>query len=308
MTILIDGGGPSDGDAVADFVHTYANGVLHAVIGTHLDIDHIGGLKDVVERCIVQRFFLNRPPDLNRSLSTLLRQRLVEHKKSGSTWGMLERSLEAVKDLDTALKAKGLMPEPIVAGMGWNIGDVTLRVLNPNQDRLRGAWDELEGEESESAASMRELGKLLGIEIAPETTAENNASVVLELIYQRVPHALLTGDAGADVLREVTGGKAYSLLKVPHHGSKTGLDETLVAQLQPKTAYISVGDNSYGHPAREILEMLKHSGVKTLCSNKTSSCFSGCPADGFGSLCHRQDRAWHPGYTETDASKCVNNR
>jgi hypothetical protein len=51
---------------------------------------------------------------------------------------------------------------------------------------------------------------------------------VIELLYKRERRSLLAADAGAAVLREITAGQSYPFLKVPHHGSATGLDDDLV--------------------------------------------------------------------------------
>ena len=49
-TVLIDAGPPSKGETVGEFLGTHAAGHLDLVIGTHLDIDHIGGIRDVAGR------------------------------------------------------------------------------------------------------------------------------------------------------------------------------------------------------------------------------------------------------------------
>src|SRR5436190_530301 len=92
--VLIDGGPPGAGATVAKFVSQYANGHLHAVIGSHLDIDHIGGLAEVVARCQVDHFYLNLPKDTNQSLATLLRQK-AGTAKTGELWDRVEKNLRA---------------------------------------------------------------------------------------------------------------------------------------------------------------------------------------------------------------------
>lgn len=51
------------------------------------------------------------------------------------------------------------------------------------------------------------------------------------------------------------GPKTIEILKVPHHGSKNGLTEEFLKQIDPELSIISVGKNSYGHPSSEILEI-----------------------------------------------------
>jgi len=55
-----------------------------------------------------------------------------------------------------------------------------------------------------------------------------------------------------------------TVLKVSHHGSKNGLDKTVLNFTAPKLAVISVGKNSYGHPTSLVLNLLKNAGIKTL--------------------------------------------
>lgn len=78
--------------------------------------------------------------------------------------------------------------------------------------------------------------------------------------------ALFTGDAGVEIEDRIAQnlGK-ISLLKVPHHGSRTGMSDYFLEKLQPDLALISDGKgNSYGHPAKYSLDLLKKHKVKTL--------------------------------------------
>jgi beta-lactamase superfamily II metal-dependent hydrolase len=81
--------------------------------------------------------------------------------------------------------------------------------------------------------------------------------------------ALFTGDASPKILNLIVKTntidfiKNINLLKIPHHGSKNGLTKNFLSISNPKIAVISVGkNNTYGHPAKEVLEMLKAQKVK----------------------------------------------
>lgn len=75
---------------------------------------------------------------------------------------------------------------------------------------------------------------------------------------------LMTGDSQAPELEQalsLIGGK-ITVLQVPHHGSKTGLDQTVLASLSPQLAVISVGaHNKYGHPAPTTLDLLTQAKI-----------------------------------------------
>lgn len=91
----------------------------------------------------------------------------------------------------------------------------------------------------------------------------NNNSLVCELKYG-VFSALFTGDKEktSDVKMYESIGP-ISLLKVSHHGSRTGTSKELLLKLRPRYAMISCGrKNLYGHPHQEVIQLLEESNVK----------------------------------------------
>lgn len=77
--------------------------------------------------------------------------------------------------------------------------------------------------------------------------------------------ALFTGDASAFVLGRLSHGaiSKIDILKVPHHGSKNGLINRFLDLADPGVAVISVGrNNSFGHPSKIVLDMLKAKNIK----------------------------------------------
>lgn len=90
----------------------------------------------------------------------------------------------------------------------------------------------------------------------------NNNSLVLQIRYGRVVF-LLTGDVEQEALGHLAeAARAGALpvndlradvLKAPHHGSSTSIDEGFASLVRPRFVVISVGKNSFGHPAPETL-------------------------------------------------------
>ncbi len=76
---------------------------------------------------------------------------------------------------------------------------------------------------------------------------------------------LMVGDAEVEQLKEFARTERLGdvdILKVGHHGSKKALDAETLAELNPQIALLSVGEgNRYGHPAAEIIELLKEQGA-----------------------------------------------
>ena len=77
--------------------------------------------------------------------------------------------------------------------------------------------------------------------------------------------ALVTGDADAFVERMLVKYQPIpdlELLLVGHHGSAGSTDAWFLDRTRPELAVISVGHNSYGHPAPDTLERLEQAGAQ----------------------------------------------
>lgn len=96
--------------------------------------------------------------------------------------------------------------------------------------------------------------------LAPETIDEddlNNCSLVIRLSYGKNSF-LFTGDAELTEMNTIQGNISADVLKLGHHGSSDATDEALLQRVNPKICVISCGaDNEYGHPANEVLKILK---------------------------------------------------
>ncbi|OGG34611.1 hypothetical protein A2363_02915 [Candidatus Gottesmanbacteria bacterium RIFOXYB1_FULL_47_11] len=87
----------------------------------------------------------------------------------------------------------------------------------------------------------------------------NLQSLVFALNYGTFD-ALFPGDAP---LRQSFVGQAVGtleVLKVSHHGSRTGLVPSILELVHPAVAVISVGNNSFGHPSPEVVTILQKIG------------------------------------------------
>ena len=87
----------------------------------------------------------------------------------------------------------------------------------------------------------------------------NDYSIIIKLTVGNKTF-LFTGDAPTNAILNSNPGH-IDVLKVSHHGSRTGTTEQLVRKLSPTYAVLSYAlDNSYGHPMQSVLNALhKHS-------------------------------------------------
>lgn len=154
------------------------------------------------------------------------------------------------KGYETIMKliAERHIPDRIVGtGEKIRVGNTTVSVVWPESSFL----------------AEKKASNVLGV------SNVNDASVVLKLSYGTFD-ALFPGDADSHVDSDLTkvplsDPDGIELLKVPHHGSKTGMTEGFFRWLGPiKLAVISVGKNMYGHPAPETISRLEEDGVEVL--------------------------------------------
>jgi len=86
----------------------------------------------------------------------------------------------------------------------------------------------------------------------------------------------LTSEKEEEILRKTIDVSA-DILKVGHHGSKYSTSEKFLEKVSPRNAVISAGrNNSYGHPALEILERMKKSGVEIFRTDEIGDISYGC--------------------------------
>ncbi|MBQ7014932.1 MAG: DNA internalization-related competence protein ComEC/Rec2 [Clostridia bacterium] len=117
----------------------------------------------------------------------------------------------------------------------------------------------------------REFGeakiKLLTKHLDPESSDQNENSIVSVVSYSNFS-VMFTGDITSEAEERLIEAYGLSLrtkiLTVPHHGSKYSSSEEFLAMVSPEISVISVGKNSYGHPADAVLDkLLKYGNVLT---------------------------------------------
>ena len=100
--------------------------------------------------------------------------------------------------------------------------------------------------------------------------AINNNSLVCKLKYKTFS-ILFTGDieeiAEKSILEKYknTNELKSTILKVPHHGSKTSSTADFLNKIKPQIALIGVGQNNkFGHPSEGTIKKLEQINTKIL--------------------------------------------
>ena len=224
--ILVDGGPDSK---VMDCLGRYMNfwdRKLELVINTHPQKDHYGGLINVLDNYKVENILVSGLDSSNQGYRVL--QRLVG---GGGTRVLLAGNTQSMR-----------------------LGLMHLDILHPKKSYI-----------SDNSSPLR-INSMYPLSFFESDLDPNFFSVVAVISYKNFD-ILTTGDIEteiSDLVAKKLPSYHIEYLKVPHHGSKNGLSKALLEALKPDFAAISVGKgNSYGHPNREILDMLDSFNVKT---------------------------------------------
>ncbi|WP_321575500.1 ComEC/Rec2 family competence protein [Oerskovia douganii] len=149
------------------------------------------------------------------------------------------------------LADRGIPVEVAAAGVGGVLGDVSWEVLQAGEgDRATRGTD----------------GRLT---VAEADGGANDASVTLlvttpALSLVALGDLELPGQESLDrTLRARAGGAAVDVVKVAHHGSRVQ-SPGLAATLSPAVAIVSSGENTYGHPTDEALDLYRGAGAAIL--------------------------------------------
>jgi competence protein ComEC len=131
-----------------------------------------------------------------------------------------------------AARKKKLGLNILHSGMEERVGEATIRIFNPPAESV------------------------------PAST--NDSSIVLHISYKSFS-ALFTGDlekTGEAEVLDRPWDMSSLLLKVAHHGSRSGTSDRLLDRTRPRWAVLSVGRyNQFGHPSRDVVARLLRHGA-----------------------------------------------
>jgi competence protein ComEC len=231
--ILIDGG--ADGSTLANKLGRYIpfwDRRIEAVIATHPDKDHIGGLGEAVRRYEIGTF-IESPA---------------------------ESDSKVFSNLEGMLKEKNIKQVTGTRGMKIKIpGGEELDIISPEP----------------------------GIDVG--NIKETNSYSIVARLRVRDDSFIFTGDIPTDEEERLVRNNLIEktrVLKVAHHGSKYSTTYDFLQALDPLYAIISVGKNSYGHPAPETLERLEnHHAIVLQTISEGDIIFSCAPSQ---NLCQRE--------------------
>ncbi|WP_342552141.1 ComEC/Rec2 family competence protein [Paenibacillus sp. FSL R7-0652] len=208
---------------------------LDAVIATHADQDHAGGLQAVLEQIPVKRFMFNGTTSGKEKFDQLIHT-------------AVERQIPLF-----AIR-QGMIYKPDQ--------ETSLYFVSPDfSDELDDMSGGVPFHENQNAASVVFLLEMAGTSML--FTGDMDAAAEQDVLYAIQDGSLavpMSDHTGQDFQG---GGISIDILKVAHHGSKTSSSDAWLRYWNAKAALISAGvNNTYGHPNPGVMQRLEATGSR----------------------------------------------
>lgn len=219
---------------------------LDMLVATHPDFDHIGGAKAVMTRF---------------SLTKLL---LVPDAKDTDGFRAFHETVLRKREEGTELVF------PVSGDIGLLTATMRYAVLTPDAETV--FTQDMLDTSAVSVTNYSTLPNVYTTEMTETTLSDalalhsakinnyNDRSISLLFTIEDVI-VLLAADIEKDTERALQTNSMLtdvSILKVAHHGAKTSSTAPFLAKVTPEVAVVSSGkENTYGHPASEVLTRLE---------------------------------------------------
>lgn len=187
--------------------------------------------------------------------STGLVEVIKRYKVDSILINPIDSGTQTIGVLEKTVGGKGVSVITPNTHQSIRLGLIYLDILNPTAEQIK-------------KLTIKVNGSYLGFFEPVDQT--NEYSITYKLSFGDF-YALFTGDIGqasSERIANTIPVQRVNYIKIPHHGSKNGLTESLLSFTAPQVAVISVGKNNYGHPSQSVLEMLDKYKVKTLRTDK----------------------------------------
>jgi competence protein ComEC len=179
----------------------------------------------------------------------------------------LDRLILSHTDLDHAGGMPAIMKNFKITGFDYSLGDndwvldELLDIARKKQMSIRVLHAGME--EKVGAVVVRTLNPFADF----KPGSSNDSSIVIQFFFKRFS-ALLTGDlekSGEIRVLSQPENLRCPLLKVAHHGSRSGTSDAFLDRTKPHWAVISAGrNNPFRHPSPEVHARLLRHGVRPI--------------------------------------------
>lgn len=226
---------------------------IDLIICTHVDDDHIGGIRKWFETDFPTADFV-KVIWMNDDV-------MVDDMRD------LNNTSEHAASVIEKMKSQGIgYQNGIVKGISWHNDFCTINILAPSVENhnviahdIRLSLDNASSDDGNSNKSFSQLVKEDWTMV--ENTAENDASIAFELISWDGTKLLMLGDAsyqdymdGLNLFYPDSDEPIeYDMVKLSHHGSKNNFHPDFLKRVHSTVYIVSTNGLKFKHPDKEVL-------------------------------------------------------
>ena len=271
--ILIDGGTPR---TYRRFLKPEIERIINSkqeidlLIITHIDDDHIGGIKELFQDSTLEKSFLK---SVWFNSGNLLYNYFDSSKETTREVEIIpddtnEMSVKQGISLENALiKEKSWIQKLIFVGnYCHNLPDAKIHILSPNEEqllKLHKAWEIEVDRTTEMSGGLHSdynlsIAELINKQFNEDKSIPNGSSIAF-LFEAEGKKILLLGDSHPSVIETSLRNLGYSeknklvadLVKVSHHASKANTSPSLLSIINCNKFVISTDGSKHGLPNKE---------------------------------------------------------
>lgn len=305
--IVVDGGYASSKVALKNYLEEEKIDIIDLMVATHIDNDHISGLKAFLQSYVKDKNGEKNKFELRnywgpapKAFEPISITEFVSYIMDVSDFGIEELSFisqsvaenEKLNDVVKEILPLDHIFYPSVRirdGIPKIFKSIAIDILAPDKqipdDKIKGKrlqenslgdtflWG------SGIDLTDAELKKKVNAAALENNRTANNQSIVFKLTPldsngKRIESCtfLFTGDAEEEswefMIPKWKKNLHSKLLKVSHHGSRTGTSKHIMKMVKPKYCVICAGKNTHGLPDEDVLEMLNKKHLRIFCTGR----------------------------------------
>ncbi len=266
--VLIDAGNVTDAETIKESLQKKWNtSTIDLAICTHPDSDHKGGFFDLLNdpQIEIKEFWINSPDDViteeeyesNYSDGTYLDhcRSCYSHPTDKSSKNLIDLAIEKCKKVTGSYEGK-------------SHSSIPLQVLGPSPEFYKPLALEILKDQKrppiidnstyDGSGIVSESATASTINNTPDDNSPTNAGSII-LLFSPISdkNFLFLGDANRAAIEDILNKYSIEncIVKVPHHGSISNLNISIMDKLNPSCAIITA-KGSKTHPSSEIVDYL----------------------------------------------------
>lgn len=279
--MLIDGGhGRVCFRQLRDFIADLhkENNKIDVVILTHIDSDHIDGIKhlysqDNFDFSIVEEMWFNFGEAFMAAVGSEGKKEEINLYGNGT-----KISWQQGRDLESILQSVDIKRESFVKAMDkFSIGEAQITILSPSIEILKqlaeyGSKEEIHTAQISAAYDYgKSVAELNEKEFEGIVSLTNKSSIAFLFEYKETS-LLFLGDADAETIVNSLKELGYSnknklklaFCKVAHHASKHNTSNELIQMLDCRNYLLSTQHTAQGRPSKECLSRIICNSTSTV--------------------------------------------